>query len=114
MRLRVTTHLVSRPYIGLTTAVMGAFGATVREDAPESGAGPVYVVEPGGYRAASYQVEPDASLSAGELERRKDEILNVLRSFKYLAKWKLVSASFAPISVLTQIEKTQGWDQQKK
>jgi hypothetical protein len=54
------------------------------------------------------------SLSAGELERRKDEILNVLRSFKYLAKWKLVPAGFAPISVLTQIEKTQGWDQQKK
>ena len=64
VRLRVTTHLVSRPYIGLTTAVMGAFGATVHEDAPEAGAGPVYVVEPGGYRAASYQVEPDASTAS--------------------------------------------------
>ena len=64
VRLTVTTQLVSRPYIGLTASVMGAFGATVREDTPATGAGPVFAVDPGGYRAASYQVEPDASTAS--------------------------------------------------
>jgi 3-phosphoshikimate 1-carboxyvinyltransferase len=64
VRLTVTTHLVSRPYIGLTTAVMGAFGATVREEGPAPGAGPAYAVGPGGYRAADYHVEPDASTAS--------------------------------------------------
>ena len=54
------------------------------------------------------------SLSGGELENRKSEIREVLRSFKYLAKWNLVPASFEPLAVLNQIEKAQGWDQEKK
>ena len=54
------------------------------------------------------------SLSGGQLEQRKGEILEVLRSFKYLAKWNLVPAGFGPLNVLSQIEKAQGWDNQKK
>jgi hypothetical protein len=54
------------------------------------------------------------SLSGGALEQRKDEILDTLRAFKYLAKWKLVPASFEPVAVLSRIEKAQGWDKPKK
>lgn len=54
------------------------------------------------------------SLSGPELESRKDEITNVLRAFRYLAKWNFIPASFGPISVLDRIEKAQGWDQPKK
>ena len=54
------------------------------------------------------------SLSGGELEQRKGEILEVLRSFKYLAKWNLVPGNFGPLATLNQIEKTQGWDNPKK
>jgi 3-phosphoshikimate 1-carboxyvinyltransferase len=57
--LELTTELVSRPYVELTTAVMAAFGATVeRPDAR------TYLVAPGGYRARTYTVEPDASAAS--------------------------------------------------
>ncbi len=46
---------VSQPYIDMTVAVMEAFGAEV-----EVGPGRI-VVEPTGYAARSYQIEPDAS-----------------------------------------------------
>jgi hypothetical protein len=54
------------------------------------------------------------SLSGGELETRKDEIMNVLRAFRYLAKWKIAPTGFAPLAALNKIEKAQGWDQPKK
>jgi hypothetical protein len=54
------------------------------------------------------------SLSSDELEKRKDEIRSVRSAFKYLAKFGIVPGSFAPTAVLDQIEKAQGWDQQKK
>jgi hypothetical protein len=54
------------------------------------------------------------SLSGGELEARKGEILEVLRSFKYLAKWNLVPAGFPPLAVLEAVERAQGWDDAKK
>ncbi|MER5732058.1 3-phosphoshikimate 1-carboxyvinyltransferase [Streptomyces sp. NPDC002138] len=58
--LRITvTRLVSEPYVDITTTMMRAFGVEVgRRDTPE---GRVYTVPPGGYRAAAYPVEPDAS-----------------------------------------------------
>ena len=59
LRIRLTTPLVSAPYVHLTAAVMAAFGA----DGVEIGDGAV-VVPAGGYRATEYHVEPDAS-SAG-------------------------------------------------
>ena len=54
------------------------------------------------------------SVSGGALEPRKGEILQVLAAFKYLARLNLVSSSFAPLATLSQIEKSQGWDQPKK
>ena len=54
------------------------------------------------------------SLSGGELEMRKDEITSVLRAFRYLAKWNIVPAGFAPLAALDRIEKAQGWDVPKK
>ena len=57
--LRVTvTDLVSAPYIGITLAMMRRFGADVRRD------GNVFTVAPGGYRATTYAIEPDASTAS--------------------------------------------------
>jgi 3-phosphoshikimate 1-carboxyvinyltransferase len=50
----VTTPLVSRPYVTMTTSVMRAFGAVVRDLA----------VDEGGYRACRFTVEPDASAAS--------------------------------------------------
>ncbi|HUP85863.1 MAG TPA: 3-phosphoshikimate 1-carboxyvinyltransferase [Acidimicrobiales bacterium] len=52
--VHLTTPLVSLPYVELTRSVMRAFGATV--DATS--------VEPGGYAATTYRVEPDASAAS--------------------------------------------------
>ncbi|MEU9172333.1 3-phosphoshikimate 1-carboxyvinyltransferase [Streptomyces sp. NPDC048420] len=57
LRIRVT-DLVSVPYVEITIAMMRAFGVEVtRED-------DVFVVPPGGYRATTYRVEPDASTAS--------------------------------------------------
>jgi len=57
--IQLTTPLVSRPYVELTLATMRSFGAEVAE--PEPGR---FVVEPSGYRATTYTVEPDASAAS--------------------------------------------------
>ncbi len=59
MHLRLTSTLVSRPFVDMTVAVMGAFGATA--DEAHDGA---FVVPPGRYRATRYLVEPDASAAS--------------------------------------------------
>ncbi|GGL70581.1 3-phosphoshikimate 1-carboxyvinyltransferase [Streptomyces fumigatiscleroticus] len=57
--LRITvTDLVSVPYVDITIAMMRAFGAEVRRE------GNAYAVAPGGYRATTYAVEPDASTAS--------------------------------------------------
>ncbi len=57
--IRVTTPLVSRPYVTMTAAVMRAFGADVIETANG------WRIAPTGYRAAAnYAVEPDASAAS--------------------------------------------------
>ena len=56
LRLRLTTPLVSVPYIRLTATVMASFGvdaATIDEDS--------IVVPPGRYRGTELTIEPDAS-----------------------------------------------------
>jgi 3-phosphoshikimate 1-carboxyvinyltransferase len=64
-RLRLTTALVSRPFVELTTDVMDAFGVEVaRAGAGQEGGGDAFVVPPGRYRATAYAVEPDASAAA--------------------------------------------------
>lgn len=59
LELRLTTPLVSRPYVELTIAVMEAFGATVEQPGPST-----FRVLPTGYRAADHQIEPDASAAS--------------------------------------------------
>ena len=56
LQLVLTTPLVSRSYVGITAAVMGAFGV----DGVDVGEASV-AVPAGGYVGASYTVEPDAS-----------------------------------------------------
>lgn len=57
--LRITvTDLVSAPYIAITLAMMRGFGVEVTRD------GNVFTVPPGGYRATTYAVEPDASTAS--------------------------------------------------
>ncbi|MEU5630172.1 3-phosphoshikimate 1-carboxyvinyltransferase [Streptomyces rishiriensis] len=57
--LRITvTDLVSAPYVDITLAMMRAFGAQVDRE------GDAYVVAPGGYRATTYAIEPDASTAS--------------------------------------------------
>ena len=50
---------VSQPYIDMTLAVMEAFGANVVAHSADR-----YVVTEGGYRAAHYTIEPDASAAS--------------------------------------------------
>jgi 3-phosphoshikimate 1-carboxyvinyltransferase len=64
VRVTVTGRLVSRPFVELTSAVMAAFGVEVRERDGERGRGPVFDVPAGGYTAAAYRVEPDASAAS--------------------------------------------------
>ncbi|KUO13756.1 3-phosphoshikimate 1-carboxyvinyltransferase [Streptomyces sp. DSM 15324] len=57
--LRITvTDLVSAPYVEITIAMMRSFGVEVARE------GDTYVVPPGGYRATTYPIEPDASTSS--------------------------------------------------
>ncbi|MCU1360802.1 MAG: aroA [Ilumatobacteraceae bacterium] len=56
LRIRLTTPLVSRSYLGITAAVMAVFGV----DGVSVG-GDLVVVPPGAYRPARYRIEPDAS-----------------------------------------------------
>jgi len=56
--IRLTGELVSRPFVEMTVAVMAQFGAKVEVDGPE------YRVQPGGYHATGFEVEPDASAAS--------------------------------------------------
>ena len=64
VRVAVTGDLVSRPFVELTLAVMAAFGVEVHERAGAGRRAPVFEVPAGGYRAAAYRVEPDASAAS--------------------------------------------------
>lgn len=58
LAVRLTTELISRPYVEMTAGVMAAFGATVTEE------GGTWTVAGTGYRGTSYTVEPDASAAS--------------------------------------------------
>jgi 3-phosphoshikimate 1-carboxyvinyltransferase len=58
LRVALSGPLVSRPYVGITLAVMRAFGADVDER------GDAFAVAPTGYSARRYAVEPDASAAS--------------------------------------------------
>lgn len=59
LTIKVDGPLVSLPYVEMTASVMRSFGATVNTSTPGS-----FVVEPGGYQAATYRIEPDASAAS--------------------------------------------------
>ena len=59
LTVRVTTELVSRPYVDLTLAVMGRFGVAVAQPTDD-----VWIVEPATYQATTYRIEPDASAAS--------------------------------------------------
>ena len=59
LEVRLTTELVSRPYVDMTIAVMAAFGAHVDQPSPDR-----FVVEPGSYWGTTYHIEPDASAAS--------------------------------------------------
>ncbi|WP_416975250.1 3-phosphoshikimate 1-carboxyvinyltransferase [Streptomyces sp. 4F14] len=74
LRIRVT-DLVSVPYVEITIAMMRAFGVEVTQEvndgtgkagspAPGVEGERVYTVPPGGYRATTYPIEPDASTAS--------------------------------------------------
>lgn len=56
--VRITGHLVSKPYIDITTSMMGKFGVEVTEE------GNVFHAEPQHYRPTDYRVPADFSSSA--------------------------------------------------
>lgn len=55
---------VSVPYLDLTVAVMRDFGATIAVEEDPRGCPRRFVIEPGGYSARRYDVEPDASAAS--------------------------------------------------
>ena len=59
LTIRLTTELVSRPYVDMTVAVMAAFGVDVDHPDPST-----WRVAPGPYRGAAYDIEPDASAAS--------------------------------------------------
>lgn len=59
LRVEATTDIVSRPYLDLTLDVLAAFGAAGRWQGARA-----IAVDPGGYRATRFQVEPDATAAS--------------------------------------------------
>lgn len=59
LRVRLTTPLISRPYVEMTAEVMRAFGADVDVDPLGD-----WVVEPKRYVGTDYRIEPDASAAS--------------------------------------------------
>jgi len=57
--IEVTGELVSVPYIDMTMGVMAQFGVTVSTPQPH-----LFQVEPQQYKAAEYDIEPDASAAS--------------------------------------------------
>jgi hypothetical protein len=53
------------------------------------------------------------SLPADQLGAKKDEVKNVSSAFKYLAKFKILPASFEPAVALDKMIKDQGWDKKR-
>lgn len=60
LRLRLTGAIGSRPYIGMTRALLGQFGVEVQE----AEAGSLLTVAPGPYRPADYTIEADWSAAS--------------------------------------------------
>jgi hypothetical protein len=110
-----------------TTAKRKAIAASIRTDAAgKSGtAGLLRLAESLVYEkdtAASAKVDELATayaasvkaLPAAQQESKKGEIESVLRAFRYLVKFEIEPANYAPKAVLEQIVKARGWEEKKK
>lgn len=64
--IHVRGELVSRPYVEMTASVMRAFGASVQLIDSKDSDEPLLTVkvQPGGYEATCYAIEPDASAAS--------------------------------------------------
>lgn len=49
-------------------------------------------------------------LSGAELESKKDEAKHLRDAFRFMAKFNVIAADFAPKTELDQIVKAQNWD----
>jgi prepilin-type processing-associated H-X9-DG protein len=54
------------------------------------------------------------ALPADQLAAKKDEAKSIDGNFKYMTRWKLLPATFAPSTELDALIKQQGWDKEKK
>jgi hypothetical protein len=110
-----------------TLAKRRAIAAEIRRDAARLAGVPqmlrlaeslVYEIEPATAgrvdELAQNYVDGLKGLQPAQLEARKNEILYVLRAFKYLAKFDLRPANYGPKAALERIELSQGWQEKKK
>ncbi len=63
--------------------------------------------------AAKY-VDDLKQLSTAQLDARKDEVRQVDGAFRFLLRFKAISADFAPAADLNKLVKAQNWDRKKK
>jgi len=54
------------------------------------------------------------ALPADQLTGKKDEAKSIAVNFKYMTRWKLLPATFAPAADLDALIRQQGWDKEKK
>ncbi len=65
-------------------------------------------------KMGSDYVQKLKALPADQLAGKKDEAKSIAGNFKYMTRWKLVPAPFAPAAELDALIKQQGWDKEKK
>lgn len=53
------------------------------------------------------------ALPAGELASKRDEVRNVSGAFRYLARWKILPATYEPATALQEIIREQRWDRRR-
>ena len=65
-------------------------------------------------KMGSDYVQKLKALPADQLAGKKDEAKSIAGNFKYMTRWKLLPATFAPAADLDALIKQQGWDKEKK
>ena len=65
-------------------------------------------------KAGTDYVQKLKALPADQLAGKKDEAKSIAGNFKYMTRWKLLPATFAPAADLDALIKQQGWDKEKK
>jgi hypothetical protein len=53
------------------------------------------------------------ALPADRLASKRDEVKGLNDVNRYLARWKIVPADYAPKAAIEQLIKDQGWDKKK-